>query len=67
MGGYIMYLPRINIYKFIFLDFCSKMFYAYMENMLKGEISNKSVDISVNNYINFKIFEILIIHTISDG
>jgi hypothetical protein len=43
------------------------MFYAYMENMPNGEISTKSVDISVNNYIKLKSFEILVIHTISDG
>jgi hypothetical protein len=43
-----------------------KLLYAYTENKLNGEKRTESVDISVNNNMNFKKIEILSIYTIWD-
>ncbi len=42
------------------------LFYANMESTLNGEISTKSVYISINNNTNLKISKILSIYTIWD-
>ncbi len=54
MGGYIQ--PRINSLQILFLVFFNKkLLYTYTEKSLNGEISTKSVCISVNNIV-YKIF-----------
>ncbi len=53
----IIYLPRMNTEQFknliFWLSLKQKLLYAHTENMVNGEISTESVDISVNNNTNF--------------
>ncbi len=54
LTGYMLGYGEQFRKKFLKISLKQKLFYAYTENTLNGEISTKSVDISVNNNMNLK-------------